>query len=81
MPERKVKVKVEKCVIDTEEHIFIVSARYSIVQGIRPREQVATNMREWEVLFTCPGTGRQFKATICLPDAEQEEVEGVGVPV
>jgi hypothetical protein len=74
VPVRKVVVVIDECVIDGKTHEITLDLDTVLVQGFGvDGEAVVVNR---DVVLTCPTTGRQFRATVPLPQDPGEVIAG-----
>lgn len=75
MPVTRVLVDIDRCVIDGLAHEITLNLETVLIQGYSADGGKPTQVMR-EVLLTCPTTGRQFKATVPLPQSTREIITG-----
>lgn len=75
MPVKQVIVVIDRCVIDGLEHEIVLDLNTVLVQGVR--EFTPLGPVERDVVLTCPTTGRNFRATLPLPETPGEIITDV----
>lgn len=75
MPFRHVIVEIDRCAVDGLPHEILLDLDTVLVQGMLPNGPPIHVERD--VVLTCPGTGRAFRATVSLPQQPDEMITSV----
>jgi hypothetical protein len=70
-------VVIDKCVIDGLAHDIVLDLDTVRIQTFGEPDGGAPVQVMREAILTCPTTGRQFRATVPLPQASDEIIAGI----